>query len=483
MLQQFFLLVRLAGIVCATCLACQAGERWTKITTSHFEMYTTESERDALRALQQFEQVRYFFTQTIKGAQDDGERVRIIAFSSEKAFKRYRPNEGVVAYYQSSHRRDYIVMQGIDSEYRQVAVHEYTHLFFRHLDLNLPIWLNEGMADLYSSLEPSGDRALVGRPLPGRAGQLSSTAWMDWNTLLAVDYSSPYYNEKNKMSMFYSQSWALAHMLALKAGYKQQFSKFFASVANGTDSVVALQQVYGKSVAAIDKDVQAYVQQATVQAALLDVKLSKQDLEPSVRTAEPLDVQLALADLQSAQPKSLGEAKGELLALAAQMPANAEVQESLAYLEWQQHQTTEAVKCFGAAYARGARRPKMLYDYATLLASSGNSADRVMEVLQQLLTIEPTNTEARLLYANTALRAQRYGAALMILAAVRSVKPKQAYEFFFLSASARANLHDLPGARAYAQKAMPYATDSGQRENIDNLLSYVDAEARAANNH
>jgi hypothetical protein len=42
-----------------------------------------------------------------------------------------------------------------------------------------------------------------------------SQHWLDWNTLFAVDRESPYYNELDKMSIFYAQSWALTHMLML----------------------------------------------------------------------------------------------------------------------------------------------------------------------------------------------------------------------------------------------------------------------------
>jgi hypothetical protein len=37
-------------------------------------------------------------------------------------------------------------MQDIAPDHSQAAVHEYTHLVVQHLKLELPIWLNEGMA-------------------------------------------------------------------------------------------------------------------------------------------------------------------------------------------------------------------------------------------------------------------------------------------------------------------------------------------------
>jgi hypothetical protein len=110
-------------------------------------MYTDNGEKKAIAGLQAFEQVRYFFLRNTKNPEVFEGRVRIIAFSSEKEFKPYRMNAGNFAYYQPSHERDYIVMQDIEPAHHQAAVHEYTHLIIEHSKLNLPLWLNEGMAE------------------------------------------------------------------------------------------------------------------------------------------------------------------------------------------------------------------------------------------------------------------------------------------------------------------------------------------------
>jgi hypothetical protein len=193
----------------------KAAEHWIRLTTPHFEMYTTNGEKQGTAALSVFEQVRYFFLQNSKSKTASGTPVRIIAFRSEKEYRPYRLNEGAFAYYLRSRKVDYIVMQDISPEHHQVALHEYTHLVIEHLGLQFPIWFNEGLADLYSSLEPKGDQALLGRPLEGRLIILMTQSWLNLNALFAVGPDSPYDNERDKMSIFYAQSWALTHMLAL----------------------------------------------------------------------------------------------------------------------------------------------------------------------------------------------------------------------------------------------------------------------------
>jgi hypothetical protein len=141
-------------------------------------MFTTNSEKQAIHSLEEFEKVRYFFLQNGGGKQAPEGLVRIIAFSSEKQFTPYRPNGGTFAFYQQSQQRDYIVMQDINPEHKQAAFHEYTHLIVQHANLKLPVWLNEGIADLYSSLEANGQKAMVGRVLPDRVPVLAQATWM-----------------------------------------------------------------------------------------------------------------------------------------------------------------------------------------------------------------------------------------------------------------------------------------------------------------
>jgi hypothetical protein len=290
-------LLRLALL--AACASCplSAAQRWISLTTPHFEMYTTNTEKQATRALQAFEQVRYFFLQNSRNKQAPEGRVRIIAFSSEKDFKAYRPNAGTFAYYLRSRARDYIVMQDIEAAHSQSAVHEYTHLFVQHMKLELPVWLSEGLADLYSSLEPHGPQALVGRPLPSHHMVLAQQAWISWDVLFTVDQSSSYYNESEKMSIFYAQSWVLTHMLNLGPAYRTRFGGFLSAIAGGMSTSEALQKVYGKSTNEIGKDVNKYAHQTTVDGELFDITLPKSSLQPHVTELGEFDVQLALADL------------------------------------------------------------------------------------------------------------------------------------------------------------------------------------------
>ena len=54
----------------------------------------------------------------------------------------------------------------LSNETRLTFQHELTHHFMRQSLSHLPVWLNEGMADFYSTLRADGGKVHVGAPLP-----------------------------------------------------------------------------------------------------------------------------------------------------------------------------------------------------------------------------------------------------------------------------------------------------------------------------
>jgi tetratricopeptide (TPR) repeat protein len=469
------ILIRLALLAACAGQPMWCGEHWISVSTAHFEMYTPNGKRDAERSLQGFEQVRYFFLQNSNNKQAPEGRVRIIAFSSEKAFQPFRPNAGTFAYYQQSHERDYIVMQDIDPEHHAAAVHEYTHLIIQHLKLKAPLWLEEGMAEVYSSLEPKGAQAMIGRPPASDWITVNNRPFLDWTLLFGVDHNSPYYNQPDKMQVFYAQSWALTHMLLLGDGYRPGFQKFLAAVNSGMPTVTAFENVYGKSVTDIRKDVERYLHRNTVTAALFDVKLSKAEIDPEFSELSPFQKELALADLLSNRPQTEAEAQQRMLALERQHPASIELQESMGYLAWQRHNTQEAVKHFELAVSQGSQNPNMIFQYAGLLQAAHAPSEDIAKLLQQVLTIQPENLDARLFLADTELERRRYANALVILSPIHTVSPDQAYRFFAISALAKGNLKDYSDGKELALKALKYAETPEQRFGMTGLVEFIDA--------
>lgn len=166
-------------------------------------------------------------------------------------------------------------MQDISPDHYPVAIHEYMHLLVRHTGAHLPVWLNEGMAEVFSTLKPVGKKVLVGELPMGRVQTLNSQKWLDLGSLTGATQDSPLYNEKNKASIFYAQSWLLAHMLLLGPDYRPSYSKFLVSLASGKTTEEATKEVYGRPLAVVQKDLLAYSRADRLVGALFDEKLEK----------------------------------------------------------------------------------------------------------------------------------------------------------------------------------------------------------------
>ncbi len=237
----------LACLLIPACAVAAQPEPWLKLTSANFELYTTAGERAGRDLIKHFEQVRSFFTQAF-GAHLSAERpARIIVFRNEKEYQPYRPNEFASAFYQPGAIHDFIVMSSASSEHYPVAIHEFTHMMIHQSGMDVPPWLNEGLAELYSSLEPRGNKILVGQVLPGRVHVLNTDKWIPLLTLLNVDHNSPYYNEKSRAGMFYAESWALVHMLNLEPEFRPHLKALVLALKSETPEA-AFSKAYGKRI-------------------------------------------------------------------------------------------------------------------------------------------------------------------------------------------------------------------------------------------
>ena len=437
----------------------------------NFDAYSTAGERDTRETLRYFERVRDFFLQVNHSAPSKPVPVYIVVFGSEKEYAPYRFNEAAIAYYFGGADRDYIVMGRTGEQAAQIAVHEYVHLVARHAGLKFPPWLNEGVAELYSTVRMQGDKAMVGDLIPGRLQALLSERWVPLSAILAAGPDSPYYNEKNKAGSLYNEGWALVHMLQLSPEYVSKFSDFLAAVQSGVDSAAALEKTYGKPVAAIEKDLQSYIRGNQFYARLFPVKLASSKENFPAMPAPSFDVKLALADLTD-RPGKDAETGKILEELTREDPRRPEPWAGLGYLAWRRNQIPEAVAAFGKAYELGDRSSKLLWDFGRL--AERERPDDAAKALLDLFQQEPARLEVRIELAGLYLNARRAGAALSVLADVHSVTPEDAPRFFTLLADAQIQLNDRAGARTTVAKLAANAKTQADRTRVDQMQRYLD---------
>ena len=105
----------------------------------------------------------------------------------------------------------------------RIIFHEYTHLLLRHNQPYWPLWLSEGMAEIYATFEVNGgSRARIGDPIEHHLDLLAQRPLLPLRELFAVARESPEYNERERQGIFYAESWLLTHYLMLSGNPARQ---------------------------------------------------------------------------------------------------------------------------------------------------------------------------------------------------------------------------------------------------------------------
>jgi Flp pilus assembly protein TadD len=446
-----------------------AADQWVKLTTPHFELYTSAGAKTGREAILAFEQVRGSFVEATASKRASEFPVRMVAFGGEKQYQPYRLNDFTFAYFARGRARDYIVMQDIASQHYPAAIHEYTHLLMEQSGLNPPLWLNEGLAELYSTLKSVGKQAAIGDIAPGRAQTLRNGKWIGLDLLTSAARESLLYNERDRTGMFYAESWGLAHMLFFSPDYRPSFPKFIEALRLGMTMDETCQTAFGKHLSEVENDLRQYLKGERFYRAVFDVKLDKAAEDPGVSEVPAFESGIVLADLL-ALIHGTEEALRAYQELAKSNPGKPEVEESLGYLAWQSGDIEDARSHFERALAAGSRNPRMCYDYAMLARQGSDAMKNALPAFQKALELKPDYAEARLQLGLMLVNTRNYSEAIAQLRQVKKVDPDQAQWYYPALAFAYLKTGDKEKARENAEAAKKWAKTPQQIEHADALL-------------
>ena len=247
---------------------CSAGESpgtrapWTRIVTPGFELLTTGGEDAGQSLLIRLERLKSVL-RPIFGERSE-KAVCIIEFGTRDEFQPYAPMSRSIGYFLPGARRDFVVLDGTHAEGRS-AGHEYVHFAISQSGLRLPAWLNEGLAELYSNVDES---RTVGRFIAGRVFALRRGDWISLDDLSTAGADSEAFTSAGSVDAAYSESWLLAHMLALDPRYQDRFADLLAAL-QAFPAAEAFEKVYGMSLSEVEQDLRGYLEAGEKNARVL----------------------------------------------------------------------------------------------------------------------------------------------------------------------------------------------------------------------
>jgi tetratricopeptide (TPR) repeat protein len=261
----------------AACLPCATGsaqdvapqEGWRRLVTPHFEILGPAGDASLRDVGERLERFRQALERMAPAAAVDGAgRVRVVVFPTHAAYEPFKPlydgkaKSLVEGHALSASGRTYMVLTTEGEGSLGVIYHEYVHVLLHASMAGTPTWFDEGLAELYSTFRVMPDgRALVGVAPPGHQQVLRRHPLLPLATLVGVDHASPLYNEGDKASTFYAQSWALVHYLLLGNGGRDapRTGEFVRRLAAG-EPVDRAVEALGTTATQLEADLAAYVE-------------------------------------------------------------------------------------------------------------------------------------------------------------------------------------------------------------------------------
>lgn len=189
---------------------------WSVTRSSHFEVFSQAGQSSGAAAAIRLEQLHSLFEVAGLTPHSDS-TVRVIGFRSVEEYNAYRLRPLADAFYIGTGARSYIVLPDLDAKDFGIAAHEYTHSAINSNGLRLPLWLNEGLAEYFSSVQIGAEKSEVGGLLPTRMQTLQSRKWIGLADLLNRSASQTDADRTDEdradAEAFYAESWALTAML------------------------------------------------------------------------------------------------------------------------------------------------------------------------------------------------------------------------------------------------------------------------------
>ena len=318
--------------------------------------------------------------------------ITAVVFDDSDSLRPYAPRlkgkpKAVAGYVTRGIDRHFVVLGLGYWDTDEVVFHEMQHVFLHNNLGHLPAWFDEGFADLLSSVrvQSGGRKVVLGAPIDHRVRTLRSSTLIPVSRLLMAGHNSPYYNDRDKQSMFYAQSWALVHFLFFREPYDgaRRLAEFLSQLRSDVPPETAYRQVFGAELSELDRQLSAYIRGGAIPGRefTLAEPLSRWDKEPVVEMEET-EARLLLGDLVPRGPEAVEYFSGILKATPNNAMAHAGMARALLHerkLAEAEVHTLEAVRLDPGLY-----RAHLLHGYVLRDKGDWEGAIRQMQTAASL---------------------------------------------------------------------------------------------------
>jgi tetratricopeptide (TPR) repeat protein len=487
-------------LLLVTAAGGRAAERpWNLVRGRNVTDAGQQSPRTLRQIAVELEQFRFALGAFIRGARQPPSTPTIVyAFDDRRSMEPFLPlyngkpaSLGGYCHCGGNDDVNYIVVDlGSFADSSALVFHEYTHLLVRNATPLVPVWLNEGLAEFYSTFRLAGPmKAEIGRPVERHVVLLRQRT-IPIQELVAVTSSSALYNESERRSIFYAEAWALTHyLLTERENGAASINKYMALVASGTGAEQAFAQAFSTTPSGMDVELRNYVARPVFKSMTyqLDDRVEVDEPERAA-TLAPADAAARLGGIQL-RVNRLTEAAPRIEAAAAAGPDLSEAQLALALLRIRQGRTAEARDAIQRAAALAPNDFTTQYlDGLLLLRAQADVSDDARAAMDEAahaaltraIAADPDSAEARAWQAYTDIVADtRLPEAHAAMVKAIELAPGR-LDFRFRLAEVNLRLGNEAEARQTLANLVATSPDERLVESARSLLAAIDKPRRGA---
>jgi Flp pilus assembly protein TadD len=393
------------GLLLLAGFASGAKGEWIKVESKNFVLVGDATESDMRDVAARLEQFRLSLTTLFPDLKvSTPVPTRVYVFRDDVSFTPFKPSYGgktqgnVGGYFVGWPTQNYIALS-TDKNWRdpmRPVFHEYEH-FVLHNNLGqLPAWLDEGLAEFYSTFYTSkdGKKATIGDPISAHTNTFRKDGIWPLARLFAVDHGSADYHESYRAGTFYGESWALVHYLMfqdLKNG-TTQFTQFIRDQLSGVPVEQAFIKAFQRDYRTIESELRRYVSNETF--PVIDVEFREQIQQPKDLVATKLpesEMQFFAGDLEY-HISRFKDAEGYLNKAIALNPHSVDTLNLLGALHRTQDRSDLAKQDYAAAIAAD---PKNYAGYLSMAIIAGEdpAASDALGYFRKALELAPNESK------------------------------------------------------------------------------------------
>jgi tetratricopeptide (TPR) repeat protein len=472
---------------------------WQVLESPNFRVMGDAGQRKLKEVARQLEQFREAIGVLFpKAVVSSPAPTTVLVFRSHKSYEPFKPQyqgtavKHVAGYFLPGEAGNYITLTTEGGVDLGIIYHEYVHMLVNGLLTGVPAWFNEGLAEYYRTFAIAGGRdASLGRIIDHHVLRLRSE-FIPLEVLAQVDRGSPLYNESDKASVFYAESWALVHYLMIgnEQRYQPRVTKFVAALVSGVPFERACSEALGVTIEKLERELRAYVRQTMFHS--VRVSFTERIGKIDGLAATPLslvDAHAALGELLLRMGRA-DEARQHLERAVALDPHSSAAHASLGMMYVRTGDFANARDHLRRAVASPGASFLSHYYHAWALSraadassagTAGDESGAIETSLRKSIALNPSFADAYAqLGRHLSRQSDRAKEATQLMRKAIELLPGRE-EYILTYAGLLANQEDFAGARPLAAHLASRAKNESVRAAAGQLLGYLeDHERRTA---